>query len=80
MQLSYVKTLIIGFTSFYFLDPFLSSGKPLGHLLYVFIVSITIFTQLIYSVIMQALGVCHDILSLGKSPIKWRQRPDMTIA
>ena len=23
---------------------------------------------------------CHDILILGKSPIKWRQRPDMTIA
>ena len=23
---------------------------------------------------------CHDILMLGKSPIKWRQRPDMTIA
>ena len=24
--------------------------------------------------------VCHDILILGKSPIKWRQRSDMTIA
>ena len=24
--------------------------------------------------------VCHDILMLGKSPIKWRQRPDMAIA
>ena len=23
---------------------------------------------------------CHDILMLGKSPIKWRQRPDITIA
>ena len=23
---------------------------------------------------------CHDILMLGKSPMKWRQRPDMTIA
>ena len=23
---------------------------------------------------------CHDILMLGKSPIKWRQRPDLTIA
>ena len=23
---------------------------------------------------------CHDILNLGKSPIKCRQRPDMTIA
>ena len=23
---------------------------------------------------------CHDILILGKSPIKWRQRPDMTLA
>ena len=23
---------------------------------------------------------CHDILTLGKSPIKWRQRPNMTIA
>ena len=23
---------------------------------------------------------CHDILMLGKSPIKWKQRPDMTIA
>ena len=22
---------------------------------------------------------CHDILMLGKSLIKWRQRPDMTI-
>ena len=23
---------------------------------------------------------CHDTLILGKSPIKWRQRPDMTFA
>ena len=23
---------------------------------------------------------CHDILNVGTSPIKWRQRPDMTIA
>ena len=23
---------------------------------------------------------CHDILMLGKSPIKWRQCPDMTTA
>ena len=23
---------------------------------------------------------CHDILMLGKGPIKWRQGPDMTIA
>ena len=23
---------------------------------------------------------CYDILMLGKSPIKWRQRPDMNIA
>ena len=23
---------------------------------------------------------CHDILMLGKNPIKWRHRPDMTIA
>ena len=23
---------------------------------------------------------CYDILVLGKSPIKWRQRPDMTLA
>ena len=22
---------------------------------------------------------CHDILMLGKSPLKWRHRPDMTI-
>ena len=23
---------------------------------------------------------CHDILMLGKSPIKWRRRPGMTVA
>ena len=23
---------------------------------------------------------CHDILLLGKCPIKWRQQPDMTLA
>ena len=28
----------------------------------------------------QALVGCHDILILGKNPIKWRQRPDMTLA
>ena len=30
--------------------------------------------------IYEAHFVCHDILMLGKSPIKWRQRSDMTIA
>ena len=30
--------------------------------------------------IFQALVGCHDILILDKSPIKWRQRPDMTLA
>ena len=30
--------------------------------------------------IFQALVGCHNILILGKSPIKWRQRPDMTLA
>ena len=30
--------------------------------------------------IFQALVGCHDILSLGKSPIKWRKCPDMTLA
>ena len=28
----------------------------------------------------EALVGCHDILILGKSPKKWRKRPDMTIA
>ena len=28
----------------------------------------------------QAFAGCHDILILGKSPIKWRQRPDMTLS
>ena len=31
-------------------------------------------------VIIEALLGCHDVLILGKSPIKWRQRRDMTIA
>ena len=31
-------------------------------------------------VIFQALVGCHDILILGKSPIKWRDRPDMILA
>ena len=30
--------------------------------------------------IFQALVGCHDILILGKCPIMWRQRPDMTLA
>ena len=35
---------------------------------------------LTWMVIVQALIGCHDILILGKSPINWRQRPDMTLA
>ena len=31
-------------------------------------------------VISEAFVGCHDILILGKSPIKWGQRPDMTLA
>ena len=31
-------------------------------------------------VIFQALVGCHDILILGKNPIKWRQCPDLTLA
>ena len=31
-------------------------------------------------VILDILFGCHGNLILGKSPIKWRQRPDMTIA
>ena len=31
-------------------------------------------------VIFKARVGCHDILILGKSPIKWRQRPDLTLA
>ena len=31
-------------------------------------------------VLVQAHFGCHDILMFGKSPIKWRRRPDMTIA
>ena len=30
--------------------------------------------------IFEALNGCHDILILGTSSIKWRQRPDMTLA
>ena len=33
-----------------------------------------------WMVIFQALVRCHGIPILGKSPIKWRQRPDMTLA
>ena len=33
-----------------------------------------------WMVILEALVGCHDILTLGKSPIKWRQCPDMTFA
>ena len=33
-----------------------------------------------WKVIFEALVGCHDILILGKSPIKWRQCPNMTIA
>ena len=35
---------------------------------------------LCWMVIFKALVGCHDILILGKSPIKRRQRPDMTLA
>ena len=31
-------------------------------------------------VMFEALFGCHDVLFWGKSPIKWRQRPDMTIS
>ena len=31
-------------------------------------------------VIFEAIFGCHGVLILGLSPIKWRQRPDMTIA
>ena len=31
-------------------------------------------------VIFQALVGCDDILILGKSPVKWRQHPNMTLA
>ena len=34
----------------------------------------------LYFYIYEAHFECHDILMLGKSPIKYRQRPDMTIA
>ena len=33
-----------------------------------------------WMVIFQALVGCHDILILDRSPIKWRQRPDKTLA
>ena len=33
-----------------------------------------------WMVIFKVLVGCHDILIFGKSPIKWRQRPDMTLA
>ena len=32
-----------------------------------------------WMVMFEALVGCHDII-LGKSPIKWRQRPDMVMA
>ena len=32
-----------------------------------------------WMVTFEALAECHDILILGKSLIKWRQRPDMTL-
>ena len=35
---------------------------------------------LTWIIIVQALVECHDILISGKSPIKWRQCRDMTIA
>ena len=35
---------------------------------------------LTWVVIFEALFGCHDILILGKSPIKWKQHPGMTIA
>ena len=35
---------------------------------------------LCWMVIIQALVGSHDILILGKSPIEWRQGPDMTLA
>ena len=31
-------------------------------------------------VIFEALVGCHDVLILGKSPIKWKQHPNMTTA
>ena len=33
-----------------------------------------------WMVIFEAIVGCHAILILDKSPIKWRQSPDMTIA
>ena len=40
----------------------------------------TIHTYKLGGYIYEAHFECHDILMLGKSPIKWRQHPDMTIA
>ena len=36
--------------------------------------------KLSWMVIFQALVGCHDILIVGKSPTKWKQRPDKTVA
>ena len=38
------------------------------------------YVYVLFGSIFEAHFECHDILMLGKSPIKWRQRPDMTIA
>ena len=40
----------------------------------------TIHTYKLRGYIYEAHFECQDILMLGKCPIKWRQRPDMTIA
>ena len=45
-------------------------GKPSIHLSLIGLVGWVIF---------EALVGCHDILILGKSLIKWRQHPDMTM-
>ena len=42
--------------------------------------SIHISTVCLSGYIFEAYFECHDILMFGKSPIKWRQRPDMTFA
>ena len=39
----------------------------------------TIHTYKPYWLIYEAHFKCHDILMLDKSPIKWKERPDMTI-
>ena len=36
--------------------------------------------QTSWVIIVETLCACHDVLILGKSPIKWRLRPDMTIS